>query len=56
MRGEAGVAITDVHWEGKVLIHGEQWNATSNVPVTRGDKIRVVHVEHLKVTVEPIEK
>jgi membrane-bound serine protease (ClpP class) len=56
MRGEEGIAITDIHGEGKVLIHGEQWNAMSDVPVTRGGRIRVIRVERLKVKVETIEK
>ncbi|TSA44626.1 MAG: nodulation protein NfeD [Deltaproteobacteria bacterium] len=56
MRSEGGLAITDIHDEGKVLIHGEHWNAFSDVPITRGSKIRVIHVENLKVKVEPIEK
>jgi membrane-bound serine protease (ClpP class) len=56
MRGEEGLAITDIHEEGKVLIHGEHWNAISDVPVTKGSKIRVIRVEHLKVRIEPIEK
>jgi membrane-bound serine protease (ClpP class) len=56
MQGEEGIALTDIHAEGKVLIHGEQWNAMSDVPVIRGDRIRVIRVEGLKVKVEPIEK
>jgi membrane-bound serine protease (ClpP class) len=56
MRGEEGLAITDIHAEGKVLIHGEHWNAISDVSVTRGARIRVIRVEQLKVRVEPIEK
>ena len=56
MRGEEGLAVTDIGEEGKVLIHGEHWNAISDVPVTRGSKIRVIRVEHMKVKVEPIEK
>ncbi|MCE5266208.1 MAG: nodulation protein NfeD [Deltaproteobacteria bacterium] len=56
MRGEEGEATTDVFAEGKVLIRGEYWNATSDVPVTRGTKVRVVGVEHLSVKVEPIKK
>jgi membrane-bound serine protease (ClpP class) len=56
IRGEEGLAITDIREEGKVLIHGEHWNAISDVPVTRGVKIRVIRVEHMKVRVEPIEK
>jgi membrane-bound serine protease (ClpP class) len=56
MRGEEGLAITDIHAEGKVLIHGEHWNAISDVSVTRGARIRVIRVEQLKVRVETIEK
>jgi len=56
MQGEEGLAVTDIGREGKVLIHGEHWNAISDVPITRGGKIRVIRVEHMKVRVEPIEK
>ena len=56
MRGEEGLAITDIHEEGKVLILGEHWNAISDVPVTKRSKIRVIRVEHLKVRIETIEK
>ena len=56
MRGEEGLAVTDIREEGKVLIHGEHWNAISDVPVTKGSKIRVIRVDHLSVKVESIEK
>jgi membrane-bound serine protease (ClpP class) len=56
MEGEEGQAITDVFSEGKVLIHGEHWNAISDVPVTKGSKIRVIRLEHMKIKIEPIEK
>ena len=56
MEGEEGLAITDVFAEGKVLIHGEHWNAQSDVSITRGAKIRVIRVEHLSVKVEPINQ
>ncbi len=56
MVGEEGEAMTDVFEEGKVLIHGEYWNAVSDVPVAKGSKVRVIRVEHLKVRIEPIEK
>jgi membrane-bound serine protease (ClpP class) len=56
MEGEEGQAITDIFTEGKVLIHGEHWNAKSDVPVARGSKVRVIRVEHLSVKVEPVEK
>lgn len=56
MLGEEGIATTDIHAEGKALIHGEHWSAISDVPITQGSKIRVVRVENLKVKVEPIEQ
>ncbi len=53
MRGVEGVAITDIHEEGSALIHGENWNAISDVPIAKGSSIRVIHLENLKVKVEP---
>ncbi len=55
MAGGEGVAVTDVFAEGKALINGEYWNATSDVPVAKGSKVRVIRVEHLKVKIEPID-
>ncbi len=56
MRGLEGVAITDIHEEGRALIHGENWNAISDVPIAKGSSIRVIDLENLKVKVEPIER
>jgi len=54
--GEEGTAVSDIGPEGKVLIHGEYWDAESNVPVTKGTRVRVIRVENLKAKIEPIEK
>jgi membrane-bound serine protease (ClpP class) len=56
MEGEEGQAMTDVFAEGKVLLKGEYWNARSDVFVAKGEKVRVIRVEHLSVKVEPVEK
>ncbi len=56
MRGMEGVALTDIHEEGRALIHGENWNAISDVPIAKGSSIRVIDLENLKVKVEPIER
>lgn len=56
MVGEEGQAMTDILTEGKVMIRGEYWNAQSDVPVTKGSKLRVIHVQNMKVKVERIEK
>jgi membrane-bound serine protease (ClpP class) len=52
MIGETGVAISGIHNDGKVLVHGEYWNASSAAPIAAGSKVRVVNVHGLKVQVE----
>ena len=54
MLGEAGVAKTDILSDGKVLVHGEYWNASSMQRIPAGARVRVVRVEGLKVEVEPL--
>ena len=51
--GETGVVKKDLMPEGKVFVHGELWNATSKVPLSEGDKVRVVTVVNLVLEVEP---
>jgi len=54
MVGEIGIAKTDVHQDGKVLVHGEYWNARSDKPIPAGARVRVVKVNGLTVEVEQI--
>jgi membrane-bound serine protease (ClpP class) len=56
MLGEAGIAKTNIHAEGKVLVHGEYWNASSDQPIPKGSRVRVVkvEVEGLKVEVKQL--
>ena len=54
MVGEEGVAKTDIHKEGKVLVHGEYWNASSEKPIPTGSRVRVVKVQGLKIEVEQV--
>src|SRR5436190_7874191 len=54
MIGEEGTAKTDIHNEGKVLVHGEYWNASSDRPIPAGSRVRVVRVQGLKIEVEPM--
>jgi membrane-bound serine protease (ClpP class) len=52
-RGE----VTD--WEddcGHVIAHGERWKATSDVPLSRGQSVRVTGIEGLVLRVEPRTK
>jgi membrane-bound serine protease (ClpP class) len=54
MLGEEGVATTDIHEEGKVLVRGEYWNAWSTQVIPAGARVRVVRLQGLKVEVEPL--
>ena len=47
-----GVAKSDILNEGRVLVHGEYWNAFSAAPIAAGSRVRVVDVHGLKVKVE----
>ncbi|MDX9746809.1 MAG: NfeD family protein, partial [Syntrophales bacterium] len=54
MEGMEGVAVTDIHDHGKVLIKGEYWNAKSDGNIVQGKQIRVNSVEGLTLNVEEI--
>ncbi len=54
--GEAGFVSRDLAPRGKVLVHGEIWDATSRAGhLPRGARVRVVKVEDMMLTVEPAE-
>jgi membrane-bound serine protease (ClpP class) len=39
--GEAGDAVSDIHASGKVYINGEYWDAVSDEPIGKGERVRV---------------
>ena len=51
MLGEHGVAQTDIAPEGKVMLRGEYWNAVSAEPIAKGEKVEVVALDGLRLTV-----
>jgi len=51
LTGEAGVAVTDLANEGKVLVHGEIWNARSDSVIPKGERVRVIRVDGLWIYV-----
>jgi membrane-bound serine protease (ClpP class) len=53
--GEIGTASTPIAPTGKVSIHGEFWNATSDQPIEAGAKVQIIGVENLKIKVKKIE-
>ncbi len=54
MIGREGVAITDVQQDGKVLVRGEYWNASSRDFIGEGQPVRVLDGKGLKLEVEKI--
>ncbi len=55
MIGEVGTVITDFKkGKGKVRVHGEIWNAVSKEDLKKGDEVKVVAVEGLRITVEKL--
>lgn len=53
--GEIGWAETNLSPEGKVLIHGEFWNATCDQYIEKGNKVEVIGMENLKLKVKKME-
>jgi membrane-bound serine protease (ClpP class) len=53
--GEVGIVSVPISPEGKVSIHGEFWNATSDQNIENGEKVQVIGVDHLKLKVKKIE-
>ena len=53
LMGAKAVALEDFDTHGHVSLHGERWNAVSEVPVKQGDQLTVVRLEGLTVHVSP---
>jgi membrane-bound serine protease (ClpP class) len=52
MAGLAGEALTEVHQDGQVFVHGEYWRAFSVEPIARGESIVVVRmVDNMRLEV-----
>jgi membrane-bound serine protease (ClpP class) len=56
MIGKTGVSIETLNPLGRVMLQGEIWNAASvSGEIDKGEKIRVVAIEHLQLQVEPVD-
>ena len=53
---EVAVAVGDFERDGKVRMHGEVWNATTDKAVSAGQKLRVLAVNGLHLNVTPEEQ
>ena len=50
--GKTGIAQTKISPEGQIKILGEIWNAAGKDSIKKGEKVRVISVNDLTVTVE----
>ena len=50
--GEIGETSTDMNPEGRVMVHGEWWNAKANENIPAGTKVKVVAAEKMMLKVE----
>lgn len=53
--GLEGIALSDVHQAGMVLVHGEYWQAQSALPITKGERLLVEAVQGLTLKVKKKE-
>jgi membrane-bound serine protease (ClpP class) len=51
MLGELALADSDIDPSGRVLYHGEYWNAVAAETIRTGDKVRIVQVQDLELRV-----
>lgn len=56
MVGLVGVAKTALVPQGKLLVHGELWDAVSEQPLQAGERAEVTRIEGLKLYVRPATK
>jgi len=52
--GETGIVKVALNPQGRVLIHGEIWNAESDITISDGEKVIVETVEGLKIKVRKV--
>jgi membrane-bound serine protease (ClpP class) len=54
MIGEMGIAQTVLSPSGKILVHGEIWDAISSAEVAAGQQVVVRQIEGLQLKVDPV--
>ncbi len=50
--GLEGVAFSDIHKEGMAMVRGEYWQAFSDEPIKKGEKIKVESISGLRIKVK----
>ncbi len=53
--GEIGSARTDISPTGKVFVHGELWDAVSDVSIPAGERVRVIALDGMVMRVSAVK-
>jgi len=56
MLGSIGEVLEDFEASGRIHIHGETWQVQSQSPFISGDQVRVVAIDGLILSVEPVKE
>jgi len=56
MVGSEAEVMKDIDNEGEVFVMGEYWKATSENPIKKGTKVKILKVDGLKLKVEEMKK
>ncbi len=52
--GGVGVAVEDLNPSGRIFTHGEYWFASATYPVKAGERVKVISIKGLELTVDKI--
>jgi len=50
--GQFATARTPIQGRGKVFVHGEYWDARAEVPIEEGERVKIIAVDGLMLSVE----
>jgi membrane-bound serine protease (ClpP class) len=54
MIGKRGVAVEELNPSGRVMAHGEYWNASALVPIHAGEQVKVIALDGFALRVDKI--
>jgi membrane-bound serine protease (ClpP class) len=54
--GSEATVINDFDRKGRVAVHSETWQATSDTPMHEGQQVKVVGIKGLTLSVKPLDK
>lgn len=56
MLGSIGEVLEDFDHKGRIRIHGELWQVNTDIPLKRGNQVKVTDIDGLVLSVEPLKE